>query len=145
MMTPSAVKGLALMLLLIGAVACDGGNGGNKVPQEAVERVSARALAGKMGCIAFQPDQDAELFVREQGGCGFAEDEQGSYPTTIYTFTDAAARDNWLQAASAFGGGPLVVGGTWVVAVDTQCDPQNPCDAEARARDIQAKLGGEIR
>lgn len=134
-----------LVLALVAACGGEDGPGSASPPGGGGTRLSAREIAGKMNCFAFKLDQDTELFVREQGGCAFAEDEQDTYPVTIYVFTDSKARDNWLEAASAFGGGPLVVGTTWVVAVGTTCDPKTPCSAEERALAIQALVGGEIR
>jgi hypothetical protein len=138
-----------LAWVLVGAsallCACGGGGGTTTNASQAGERLSAHDISTMVGCVAFQQDQDTELFVREQGGCAFAEDEVDTYPMTIYTFTDTAARDNWLQAASAFGPGPMVVGSGWVVVVETNCDPADPCSAEDRASAIAAKLGGEVR
>lgn len=108
-------------------------------------RVTARDLAAQIGCLGFLPDQRTELFVREQADCAFAEDASDTRPITIYVFTDATARDNWLNAASAVGTGPLVVGATWVIAVGTNCDPANPCSAEDRAATIATKTGGQVR
>jgi hypothetical protein len=131
-----------LAAAIIVSTAC----GGPSAPSPtATERISTRQLAAQIGCVGYRLDQDTELFVREQAGCGLAEDAVDTYPVTIYTFTDGQARDNWIEAARSFGVGPLVVGPTWVVSVETNCDPANPCSAEERAADIQAKIGGEIQ
>jgi hypothetical protein len=134
---------------LLGALLVLAGCGGKSALEpgslSTAGRPTAQALSQRLGCVAFQPDQETELFVREQGECAFAEDQSDSYPMTIYVFTNAAGRDNWLNAASSFGAGPMVVGPLWVVAVGVDCDPARPCDVNERTRAVQGRLGGEIR
>ena len=69
------------------------------------------------------------LFAREEGTCTLNGGD-----LDVITFSTSANEDNWIKAASQFGGGIIVKGPLWAVAADSQ----------ASADSVKAKLGGTI-
>lgn len=117
-----------LAVAALSALALSACGGGGSEPVAAVSAPSLTGVAQKAGCASIEETSE-ELFVREGGTCIAGADE-----LTVHTYTDAKARDSWLEAAASFGG-VVVVGDLWTVGVDS---------AEAAQR-VQAKMGGEIR
>lgn len=67
------------------------------------------------------------MFVREGGDCG--------NDVNAYVFNDTESRDNYLEVALGFGGGPHVVGDNWVVEMPDQSSAEElaeSLDAEVR-------------
>lgn len=88
---------------------------------------SPSALASRLGCTGFASISPT-LFAREEGGCRLNGDN-----LDVVTFSTSANEDNWVQAASQFGG-IIVKGPLWVVTAGTQ----------ASAGAVKAELGGTI-
>lgn len=107
------VAGAVLSVLLL--TGCGGSSSsGYDTPQD---------MAKKLNC-SYEGGSE-ELFVKEGGPCGDYD---------LYTFNDNEGRDNWVKAASSFGGN-YVVGDKWVVMTDTG----------ALAKKAQKTLGGDIK
>jgi hypothetical protein len=67
------------------------------------------------------------MFVREGGDCG--------NDVNAYVLNDTESRDNYLEVALGFGGGPHVVGDNWVVEMPDQSSAEElaeSLDAEVR-------------
>lgn len=108
------VVGAALLL-----AACSGSEDG------AGDIASGQDLADAIGCTGFSNDSE-EMFVSEGGTCQLDGEE-----IFIYYFADNAARDNYVDVGSEFGGNYLI-GDNWVVDA-----PSATLDA------IKADIGGE--
>jgi hypothetical protein len=104
------------LLTLAGLTACGGGDGGESFD-------SPQAIADEIGCD--YEGGSGELFVKEGGSCG---------DVSIYTFKDNATRDQYVKAASSFGG-TYLVGDKWVVSAES-ADP---------LQEARGKIGGEIK
>ncbi len=145
-MSGQRLRQAAAAAILVGLAACSG----SQTPSSSSARSpgstasAAQALAARMGCVGFEQEEEPELYVSDQADCGFAQDQKGTYPITIYVFAGSDARDAWLEGAPS-GLGPLVVGPAWVVWVGTDCAPVSPCNPQDRARVIAHELGGEVR
>jgi hypothetical protein len=95
---------LLVAVLLAGITAC--GGGGSKYD-------SAEAVAKALGCdSSWKADAagDMEMFVADSGECSI----NGDTPT-INWFKDSTSIDNWTRAASAVGGGYMLVGGNFTI------------------------------
>jgi len=75
-------------------------------------------------CSDLSNDSD-EMMVREGGSCG---------DYAVYVFNDSKNRDNYLEIAEGFGGGPYVVGENWVAQTPDQSE------AESLASDLDAEV-----
>lgn len=100
------------------------GSDGSSV--ESLDDLGAMLEEQDVDCSDLRADSE-ELFVREGGDC-----EDGEL--AVYVFNDSENRDNYLEAASGFGGGPYVVGENWVVEMpDTD-------SAEELAEELDAEV-----
>jgi hypothetical protein len=61
---------------------------------------TATELSDQLGCVSFQIDRDnEELFTKARYNCVHEDGRE----TTVYTFINNDARDNWLDIANEFG------------------------------------------
>ena len=82
-------------------------------------------LAGDVGCTKMAEPDSQELYVKEHTTC---TPDGSTAELALYVFADDAARDDYLEAATHFGGaygkGPgWVVSGDTVAAVRTAVQP----------------------
>lgn len=113
-------------IVLVGAVAVSvtvsacGGSAASKPP-------SPSALASRIGCTGYSSISPT-LFAREEGNCSLNDSS-----VDIVTFSTGSNEDNWIKAASSFGG--IIVKGTlWAVGAENQ----------ASADQVKSRLGGSI-
>jgi hypothetical protein len=121
----SKLRLLALAVLVTIASPLAGCSSGGKQPALA----SPSALATRIVCSDYAPMVPPTMFAREEGGCTLAGDD-----LDIVTFSDQTAEDNWIKAASTFGG-IIVKGDLWAVGTGSQ----------ASADAVMAKIGGSIK
>lgn len=77
------------------------------------------AVAAEAGCTGLTPDTPPlELYVQEGGTCTL-----GSDSLHIVTFAGDQQRDSYLAVARSFGGS-FVVGGRYIIAVDSATTAQ---------------------
>jgi hypothetical protein len=114
------VKRLLIGGLLFVMVGC--GGGGSEV--ESLDDLGAMLEDQGIDCSDLANDSD-EIMVREGGRCG---------DYAVYVFNDSENRDNYLEIAEGFGGGPYVVGENWVVQAPDQSE------AESLASDLEAEV-----
>jgi hypothetical protein len=113
--------------LMVAGFLLIGGCGGDGSSVESLNDLGAMLEEQDIDCSDLRADSE-ELFVREGGNC-----EDGEL--AVYVFIDSENRDNYLEAASGFGGGPYVVGENWVVEMP---------DADS-AEELADKLDAEVQ
>lgn len=133
----------ATAVLVLGAAlcACSSGHSGTSTGTNAAGSMSTvrqviDALNAKgVTCTNGTTDTGSShtLGTRESGSCDLDNDDSKSI--FIYTFANAAQRDQYAKLAAAIAGGIYVEGDTWRVDVATQ--------DEATA--VQGALGGQIK
>ncbi|CAN5754863.1 hypothetical protein BH20ACT23_BH20ACT23_19930 [soil metagenome] len=114
-------------VLIAAAILLLAGCGGDGSSVESLDDLGAMLEEQDIDCSDLRADSD-ELFVREGGNC-----EDGEL--AVYVFNDSENRDNYLDVASEFGGGPYVVGENWVVEMpddDSAEELADGLDAEVR-------------
>ena len=115
-------QGVTAVVLTAGiALAACGASTPSKPP-------SPLTLASRTGCTGYSSTSPT-LFAREEGSCAFNGDD-----LDIVTFSTTANEDNWIKAASSFGGGVIVKGPLWAIGTGSQ----------ASAEAVKSKLGGTI-
>lgn len=115
-------RGVTAVVVMAGiALAACGGSTPSKPP-------SPSTLALRTGCTGYS-SASPTMFAREEGSCTFNGDD-----LDIVTFSTTANEDNWIKAASSFGGGVIVKGSLWAVGTGSQ----------ASAEAVKTKLGGMI-
>lgn len=97
------LSGTIAPLAVVAAAAC----GGDDPP-------SLFSLAQETGCDALTEEETQEVFVREKFTCI----EPGGETTTVFTFHNTNALDNWLEAAATLGTVVVDQGDTWVKVDD---------------------------
>jgi hypothetical protein len=114
-------RGLGASLLAAGlTLAACGGSQPSAPP-------SPSALASRIGCTGYSSISPT-LYAREEGSCTLNGDD-----LDIATFSTTSNEDNWVKAASEFGG-VIVKGNLWAVGTGSQ----------ATANAVKGKLGGVI-
>ena len=113
--------------LLLAGIVVLAGCGGDGSSVESLDDLGAMLEEQDIDCSDLRADSD-EMLVREGGSC-----EDGD--VAVYLFNDSENRDNYLDIASGFGGGPYVVGKNWVVEMpdaDTAEELADELDAEVQ-------------
>ena len=118
MRTTATVVMSAGILLLAGC-----GGGGSSV--ESLDDLGAKLEEQNIDCSDLR-DDSGEMLVREGGNCG---------DIAVYVFNDSDNRDNYLDIAFEFGGGPYVVGENWIVEMP---------DADS-AEELAEELDAEVK
>ena len=95
------MRPVAVVVALIVSMGC--GGGGEEV--ESLDQLGEMLEEQGIDCSDLENDSD-EMLVREGGSCEEFD---------VYVFNDAENRDNYLEIAEEFGGGPYVVGENWIV------------------------------
>lgn len=91
--------------------------------------VTSAKVAEAADCGSYAAESTEELFVRELGKCSINGSE-----VSVYTFADNGKRDDWLKAASSFGGKYLVLDKAILTS-----------DTTSALDTAEGKVGGELK